>query len=536
VTASPLPNAQDRERAQDLLRRLAVFVDGFTLEAAQAVADGPIETPGSALWGQAPDHLPPGRPSAALVGALQDLAHRKLLHREEGQTGSPRYRLPEAVRAGALAHLAATGELAAARRAHAAYFLGLTEAVDRRVWTAELPHWMARLEADWENLRAALAWAEAAGNDDLFPRLATALWLFWQTRGRVAEGRDWLGRALARGGWAPRVRAAGLTVAGTLAWLQDDFAPAAAMLDEAADRWRDLAFPQGLGRALFARALVAWRGGDEVGMVALVEEALGLFRAANDLAGQPLCLIEQAVVARRAGGHKRALALLEEAIGLAEYGAFAWGMAVVRYCEGEIRTDWGDYGGAAEAYRASIATAWALGDPWTTGAGIGGLATVAALRGAAGAAARLFGAADALCRGAGAFLPVVDRAVYEHVVAAARATLGGEVFAAAFDAGAALTPGAAIAEATAVARGDPMTTVGGPDAESENAAATAVRPTPRELDVLRLLVEGRQDADVARTLGLSAHTVSQHVGNMLKKSGCPTRTALAVFAVRSGYV
>jgi DNA-binding CsgD family transcriptional regulator/tetratricopeptide (TPR) repeat protein len=535
VSVSAAPSTPIRDRS-GLLRRLAVFVDGFTLEAAEAIASGAVDAPGSALWGAVADHLPPGRPTAEIVDALQVLTRQGLLLRGEGPGATFRYRLPGPVRARALKELVSTGALSAARRAHSTYFLAFAEAIDRLVWTPQYQHWMERLEAEAGNLEAALSWADEAGESALGLRLATALWLFWQTRGRVATGRDWLERMLAHDGPSSRSRAAGLSVAGLLAWLQDDLAPAAAMLDEAADRWRDLAFPQGLGRALFARALVAWRDGDGARQSALIGEALGLFRETNDLAGQPLCLIVLGIAARAAGEHGRALALLEEAVGLCDHGGFVWGTAAARYYEGEVRTDLGDYAGAGAAYRASIASSWALGDPWTTGAGIGGLATVAALRGDTNTAGRLFGAADARSRGAGAFLPVVDRTVHARVVAAARATLGVEVFAAAFDAGTALTLDEAIAAATAVSDEILAGTGSAPGMTTGTAAPAHLGPTPREMDVLRLLVEGCSDAEIATALRLSPRTVSEYVGHLLKKSGRPTRTALAVYVVRGGLV
>src|SRR5579884_740591 len=241
ASASPSPECEAL-----LLRRLAVCVNGCSLEMAAALAaPGPIATPGSALWGQAQDHPPPPPPSAALVATLHGLAGRGLLVPDAGPAGAVRYRPPEPIRARGLAELAAAGTLEDARRAHAAYCLPFAEAIDRRVWTAEYPYWMERLESEWANLQAALTWAAEADEPVLGLRLATALWLFWQTRGRLADGSVWLTRFLAREGLPDRVRAAGLTVAGFLAWFRDDLAPAATMLDEAAARWRTLDFLQG---------------------------------------------------------------------------------------------------------------------------------------------------------------------------------------------------------------------------------------------------------------------------------------------------
>ncbi|MEA2582616.1 MAG: hypothetical protein QOF33_701, partial [Thermomicrobiales bacterium] len=72
----------------------------------------------------------------------------------------------------------------------------------------------------------------------------------------------------------------------------------------------------------------------------------------------------------------------------------------------------------------------------------------------------------------------------------------------------------------------------GADGGAPAEIGSGVRLTARERDVLRLVVDGHQDPAIAEILGLSPRTVSEHVGNLLKKCGQPNRTALAVYAVR----
>jgi DNA-binding NarL/FixJ family response regulator len=159
------------------------------------------------------------------------------------------------------------------------------------------------------------------------------------------------------------------------------------------------------------------------------------------------------------------------------------------------------------------------------------------LRGQARAAARLFGAADALCAKADAALPVMDRAVFNRVVAAARAAMGEAAFTRAYQEGSVLTPAQMIADATKIAEGDRGGARVGTHAVSDRSSGgQTVHFTPREMTVLRLLVEGQQDADIARELGLSPRTISDNVRAMTKKCGLRNRTALAVYAVRRGLV
>lgn len=168
----------------------------------------------------------------------------------------------ETIGAYGLDRLRAAGELDATRQRHARYYLAYAEAIDRRVWTPEHRAWMDRLEATVGNLRAALGRAAERGEVDVGLRLGAALWLFWQTRGRVSEGRRWLDAALTRDGGLPWERAAALLVAGMLAWLQRDDTRAGALLAESLTCWRAIGFPQGIARALSGLAVVAVRAGD----------------------------------------------------------------------------------------------------------------------------------------------------------------------------------------------------------------------------------------------------------------------------------
>ena len=145
-----------------------------------------------------------------------------------GRGGEARYGMLETVREFGLEQLAASGEEDATRRAHAAWCLGLAE----RCWESLVSdstflEWLDRIEADLDNLRAALAWLEQTGDAAGVLRLAGSLGEFWLFQSHRHEGRGWLERALdpARSATVPAtVRARGLRAAGLLAVYRGDYA------------------------------------------------------------------------------------------------------------------------------------------------------------------------------------------------------------------------------------------------------------------------------------------------------------------------
>src|SRR5262249_15841249 len=163
-----------------LFRRLAVFVGGFTLEAAEAVCAAPA-------GGE--------RLGVDILGGLGGLGGHNLGQRQPegggggGGGGGGRRRLLEVVREYALEQLEASGEVDALRQEHAVYYLRLVEERAFAVWGAEPGPWKARLEREHHNFRAALSWAREHGEADLGLRLGAPLAPFWYARGHITEAR-----------------------------------------------------------------------------------------------------------------------------------------------------------------------------------------------------------------------------------------------------------------------------------------------------------------------------------------------------------
>jgi DNA-binding CsgD family transcriptional regulator len=531
--------AELSEREREALRRLSIFAGSFTAEAAEAVASGlPVESLGSYMWGTAFIHPPPGPASTSFGALLQALTDRGLLDVDNRLANVVRYKMPELARTQQRRVLVESGELHAIQRAHGAYFLAYAEAIDYLLWLGQQRPLMDRLQSEHDDIAEAMAWAAQTGEIELGQRLGASLWVFWQTRGYVDEGRQLFETLLAQPGTSQRARASALVVAGLLAWLQDDLDRAEDWLQESLIEWRAIGGPTDTNRSLFILALVAWRRGDRQRALSLLDEALPLFKQAYDIIGQPLSMIVQAILLRDTYEYDRALALLDEAANMSAFFGFTWGMAAALYYSGEIRTDQHDYDGAATDYQNCVEISWDLSDPWSAGAGIGGLATLAALQDEPETSARFYGIAHGLRQGAGEFLPVVDQNSYERIVAATRVTLGKAKFNAAYAEGYELPKVDAVAKAVAYANLIAGKSIGSDvNADSPPTATNSdIQFTKRELDVVRLLAEGHADKEIGQALGLSPRTISEYVGNLLAKSGFPSRTALAVYAVRNNFV
>ncbi|HMA33271.1 MAG TPA: tetratricopeptide repeat protein, partial [Chloroflexia bacterium] len=278
-------------REQAVFRGLGIFVRGCTLAAAEAVV-GDQEPALRAAKGSG---IRDQRSGFAVLDTLADLVDKSLLRPIGGTEEEPRFGLLETIREYALEQLAAAGETDALAERHGSYYLALAERAMPELSGQQQAHWLACLDAEHDNLRAALRWAHAQGAAVLGWRLAGALWRFWWTRGYWSEGRAHLTRALALvpapddpGTWAYRATAA--NGAGSLAAAQGDYAAATALYTESLTLYRRLGDPGRVASTLNNLANLAWYSRDYAAARVLYEESLALWQAAGDKAGCALAL------------------------------------------------------------------------------------------------------------------------------------------------------------------------------------------------------------------------------------------------------
>ncbi len=425
---------------QALFRRLAVFSGGCTPEAAAAVC-GP-DTAQSAMGQEG---------TSDVLDDLMALAEQSMLL-VRVQEDEPRLHMLETIREYALEQLALHREDEALRGRHAAYFLALAEGAEPHLSGPGQDAWLRRLEEEHDNLRIALQWARQSGDLALGLRLAGALQRFWEMHSHLSEGRGWFEALLARtmgadDGCTPAVRAKALSGAARLAWAQGDYAQAAALGESSLKLCRAAGDAPGSAAMLNLLGLVAQHQGAYGRATALFEEGLALRRDLGDARGLAASLNNLGEVARVQGDYGRATALFAESLAIFRGLGEKYALADVLVGLGMALLAQGEYAQALPVYVESLGLFQAVGSAWGVAYGLEGVAGVVCARGEPERAARLCGAAAALRDAIGAPLPPEDRADYERIVAAARAALGDDAFAAAWAAGRALSLDQAIAEA-----------------------------------------------------------------------------------------
>ena len=309
----------DPERA--LLRRLAVFAGGWTLDAAEVVGAGVVVD------------------ACQVLDLLTHLVDKSLVGMEEGAGGEARYRLLETIRQYGWGRLEEAGEMEAMRVRHLAYFLKCGQQAASRFEGPDAALWYDRIEADHGNLRAALDFSMeqratsnvseehspiahssllmAPGEAGLL--LAGALWRFWWVRGYFVEARARLVALLARTKAQGRSlsRAGALYAAGVLAREHGDYAAARTYYEE------NLAINRAAGgsRRAIANTInsmgnVHREQGDYETALALYEECLNTYKEIGDTQGVATVTNSIGNVRRNQGDYAAAQALFEESLAL----------------------------------------------------------------------------------------------------------------------------------------------------------------------------------------------------------------------------
>jgi predicted ATPase/class 3 adenylate cyclase len=409
-----------KERA--VLRRLSVFAGGCVLEAAEAICAGK----------RIKQH--------EILDLLAKLVDKSLVNTET-LGGEVRYRMPETIRQYAQDRLLASGEADEVRTRHRAWYLGLAERAEPRLHGPEETMWLDRLEAEHDNLRAALGWSSTEAEDaETWLRLVAALYRFWDSHTHWTEGGKWLETALAGSHHIKStVRVKALYGEGLLVSRQGDYARAMALHEESLVLARELEDRTGIAMALLGRGVVTMHQGNLDAATALYEESLESFRNLEDKWLTAITLSMMGWVTRQKGDYMKAVAWCEESLAMFRtVGTKRWIAFALRLTGHAVRLQ-GDLERATGLYRESLALFKEVGDKYIATECIEGLALVASAQGCSERAARLFGVAEVARETFGIMTPRPEAGDQEQFWAAIRERPEGTAFAAAWTEGQAMT-------------------------------------------------------------------------------------------------
>jgi non-specific serine/threonine protein kinase len=517
----------DEEQAN--FRRLAVFVGGFELGAAEEVL---LPLTG---WPTEPEshhtHSPAGYPLDAFDSVIS-LVDKSLVRQDERE-GALRFSLLETVREFGVEQLEQAGEANEARRRHAAWAVSLAESAEPALWGSEQQTWLDRLEAEHDNLRAALNWSVNA-DPALAMRIAGALWWFWQTRGYLSEAQSWFKRVLAHSnGVPPAMQARALLGAAFLASLQGDVERGVDLAGQGAALAEESGDAALQARGDFTRSFSEGAAGRHDEAAKHAEHALAAFRTLGDDAWLPFALNRLGIELYERGEWDAAGNYYEEA--LARWRALdnVWGIGTGLVNLAMLARSQGDDERAAELFRESLTHSWERGDrdPWGLIEMLHGLGGIAASSGQAEVAVHLFAAADVLRTEIGLRLQGYIWRQYERAAEIAKKELGEDVFTAAWAVGRALSLEQAVADAQAI-----VATKRAESPAPVRPAAANAGLTARELEVLRLLAEGKSSREIGDALFISHRTATTHVTNIFDKLAVENRAAAVARAFQAGII
>lgn len=404
-----------------LFARLAVFIGGFDLKAAEAVCtlDDREDTAGFEVF-----------------DGIASLVDHNLLVLKEQSKGDPRFQMLEVVREYAMEVLIDSGERDAVERVHAEYYCSLGESAEPHLEAAQSAEWLDRLETDHNNLRSALDWTKEH-DPGLGMRLTGAIWRFWWLHGHIREGCDYLDLFLAATAAADdAIRAKMLSGAGQMQRLRGN---------------------SDLARLYTEEGLDLARATDDKKNAALSLQRLGFLKLDEGNISEAQPMFEEGLEFAHDLGDKQVLAMLYNALGesarleneldrAAEYYSMA--LRFNREAGDRVRQTTNLINlGATALMQSDVEKA---SDYYREGLEIGSNmadmnGTLYCLEGMAGArfagqepetAALIYGATEAIRTANNLFLEPADRLVYEQAVARVRDALTDAVFADLFAEGA----------------------------------------------------------------------------------------------------
>jgi predicted ATPase len=345
------------EEERQLFSSLGAFTGGFALDAADAVA---------------------GSSGLDVIVAVESLLDNSLLRALPTAGDEPRFGMLETIRQYAVERLAARPDESEVRRSHAVHYLRLAEKAEPQLRAPTQLAWLERLDAENDNLRAALEWATEHGDVELGLRGAAGLWRFWQTRSLNGEGRERLERLLALDvrDADPIIVANGIAAAGRLAYMVGDYDTAGRLLHESLlVHRREGTVPWAAMTAGILGLIALTRSADEA--APLIEEAVELARASRDWWVQSVNLSALGELYRARDEAGKARLALEESLRAARECGDLRNIGRILTVLGLVELGQGDHDRARRLFEEALDVQRSCRDAWNTSRTLANLGLVA---------------------------------------------------------------------------------------------------------------------------------------------------------------
>lgn len=419
------------ETEKTLLHALTVFSGGWTLEAAEEICSNSSE----------------GVPLDVL-DTLASLVDKSLVvFTPANETG--RYRLLETIRDYAAIRARAAGSDGDTASRHTDYFLKFARDAEPHLHGPAQAEWLERLEAEHDNIRAALARClQQSGPGDPGPvrqglELCGALWWFWNVRGHLREGRSWLERALAYNPAPSEERAEALTGLGMLSMQAGDLATAEAAHEEALGIRRAKNHLRGIAVSLTNLGSVALENRQLEQARRFLEECTALWKDLGETDWLARAWNDLGAVARLQGDMASARELYLHGLGHLKAAGDTRNVAILLYNLAEIAIDEQDYSGAEAHLVDCLSGLESVEDKYVQAYAVHLMGRLAYQTGRGHAAARLWGAAHAGFEKIGASLKPEESHELESAKVRLQEQLGDAQFVALWQSGRALPMNAA---------------------------------------------------------------------------------------------
>jgi len=400
------------EDEKKLFARLAVFVGGATLAAAEAVVSTDEADP----------------LDNEVLDGIMSLLDKSLLKQVEGVNNEPRFVMLETIREFALERLTESNENTILRDSHANFFLTVALEAQPKITGPEQEMWLNKLEQEHDNFRAAMRASLESGAIERGLRQAAALWWFWYSHGHLSEGRRWLIEALQKADSSSAVtlpassfleaRAEALRCAGAMTRWQGQYEQAISIIEESVTIWRKLGKKAGLARALNSLGAANYDHGNYERAKVCNEESLLYYLETGNMLGVGIALTTLGDVAVAQRDYDKAIATYQRSLAMKRQSEDKLGIAFSLMGLGRAARYQGNFEDAIGYYQESLHTRQTIGDKLGIAECLEGLASSERGLGHNIKAARLFGASEALRELIGAPLPLADRTEYNRNLAA----------------------------------------------------------------------------------------------------------------------